>query len=110
MLAVTAAMAFLSGGSIDAREWYVAPGGADGSAGTTSDPLATVAHAISRASAGDAILLERGGTYFASDVNAGSNLSVAAYGKGPRPIVTGGLRVNISGTWGSNPSRSELPR
>jgi parallel beta-helix repeat protein len=104
ILAVTAAMAFLSGGSIDAREWYVAPGGADGSAGTTSDPLATVAHAISRASAGDAILLERGGTYFANDVNAGSNLSVAAYGNGPRPIVTGGLRVNISGTWGSNPS------
>jgi len=87
-----------------ARDWYIAPDGIDGAAGTIAEPLATLAHAVSRASTGDAILLERGGTYFARDLTAGSNLSVAAYGNGPRPIVTGSVRVGLSGTWGSNPS------
>ena len=72
--------------------------------GTIAEPLATVAHAVGRASTGDSILLERGGTYFASDLNAGSDLSVTAYGNGPRPIVTGSVRVSLSGTWGANPS------
>ena len=69
-------------------------------------PFATQAllSCLNHAKAGDAILLERGGTYFASDLNVGSNLSVAAYGNGPRPIVTGSVRVNLTGTWGANPS------
>jgi len=102
--AVALVTAVLATGQVFARDWHVAPGGVDGAAGTTTEPLATVAHAVSRASAGDSILLERGGTYFASDLNAGSSLSVAAYGNGPLPIVTSSLRVNLPGTWGSNPS------
>lgn len=87
-----------------ARDWYVAPGGVDGAAGTVTEPLATIAHALSRTSSGDSILLQRGGTFFASDLNAGSSLGVAAYGNGPRPILTGSIRVDLSGVWGSNPS------
>jgi len=87
-----------------ARDWYVAPGGVDGGAGTTSEPLATVAHAVSRSATGDSILLERGGTYFASDLNAGSGISITAFGNGALPIVTGSLRVSLPDTWGPNPS------
>jgi parallel beta-helix repeat protein len=89
---------------IQARDWYVAPNGIDGSPGTVAEPLATLAHAVGRASAGDSILLERGGTYFASGLNAGSNLSVTAYGNGPRPIITGSFAVSLTGIWGANPS------
>ncbi len=74
-----------------ARDWHVAPDGVDGSAGTVVEPLATLAHAVGRASAGDAILLERCGTFRALDLAVGSSLSIAAYGNGPRPIVTGSV-------------------
>ncbi len=87
-----------------ATDWHVAPDGVDGAAGTIVNPLATLAYAVSRASAGDSILLERGGRYFASDLNVGSNLRVSVYGSGAQPIVTGSVRVNLPGTWGSNPS------
>jgi len=103
-IAWLAAFVVLVSGTAGARDWYVAPDGVDGAAGTLAEPLATLAHAVGRASAGDAILLERGGTFFASGLNAGSNLSVTAYGNGPRPIVTGSVRVSLTGTWGSNPS------
>ena len=98
-----AAFAVLVSATAGARDWHVAPGGVDGSTGTIAEPLATIAHAVDRASAGDSILLERGGTYFASDLNAGSSLGVSAYGNGPRPILTGSVRVNLPGVWGSNP-------
>ena len=87
-----------------ARDWHVAPGGVDGSPGTIAEPLATIAHTVGRASAGDSILLERGGTYRALDLNAGSSLSMSAYGNGERPIITGSVRVSMPGTWGQNPS------
>jgi parallel beta-helix repeat protein len=98
------AAAILVSVTAEARDWYVAPGGADGGAGTIGEPLATMAHAVSRASAGDSILLQRGGNYFASDLNTGSGTSIAAYGNGPLPVVTGSLRANLTGTWGSNPA------
>jgi parallel beta-helix repeat protein len=82
----------------------VAPGGVDGGAGTTSEPLATIAHAVGRAGSGDSILLERGGTYFASNLNVGSGLSFSAYGNGARPVVTGSTGAAMTGTWGQNPS------
>lgn len=88
----------------DARDWYIAPGGADGGPGTVAEPLATLAHAFSRAAAGDAILLKRGGTYRALDLDAGSSLSVGAYGNGARPILTGSVRVQLTGTWAGNPA------
>ena len=62
-----------------------------------------MAHAVSRASPGDSILLQRGGTYGASNLDAGSSLSFGAYGNGERPIVTASVRVSLPGTWGSNP-------
>ena len=87
-----------------AREWYVAPDGIDGAAGTMTDPVATPAHAVSRASSGDTILLERGGSYRAVDLDAGSSLAFDAWGNGARPILTVSLRVAVPGTWASNPS------
>ncbi len=103
-IAAMAASAIMVSITAGARDWYVAPGGVDGGAGTMGDPLATVAHAVSRATAGDSILLERNGTYYASDLNTGSGLSITAYGTGALPIVTGSVRVNLPGTWGPNPS------
>jgi len=87
-----------------ARDWYVAPDGVDGGPGTIAEPLATVGHAVSRASAGDAVLLERGGTFVTTDVNAGPSLSFDAYGNGPRPVVTPSVRVSATGVWGGNPA------
>lgn len=87
-----------------ATDWYVAPGGVDGGPGTVAEPLATLAHAVDRASSGDAIHLERDGTYRALDLDVGSGLSISAYGHGEQPIITGSVRVTLSGTWGSNPA------
>jgi len=86
-----------------AREWYVAPDGVDGAAGTMEAPLATLAHAVGRASAGDTVLLKRGGTFQALDLDLGSGLQLDAWGNGARPILTGSIRVVMSGTWGANP-------
>jgi hypothetical protein len=90
--------------SVHATDWHVAPGGVDGSPGTVAEPLATLAHAVSRASSGDSILLLRGGTYYALDLNVGANLSFDAYGNGDRSIVTGSAQVSLPSTWPSNPS------
>jgi parallel beta-helix repeat protein len=86
-----------------AVDWHVAPGGVDGGPGTSAEPLATLVHAVDRAGAGDTILLQRGGTYEALDLDVGSNLSIGAYGNGERPILTASVRVNLPGTWGANP-------
>ncbi len=90
--------------AVTARDWYVAPGGVDGSGGTRTEPLATVAHAVARAATGDAVLLERGGVYVSSGVDLGSGLSLDAYGSGPRPIVTSSVRVETPGVWGVDPA------
>lgn len=87
-----------------AREWYVAPAGVDGGAGTETTPLATLAHAIGRASAGDTVLLQRGGTYPAMDLDVASGLALNAWGSGARPVVTGSARVTMTGVWGADPA------
>lgn len=89
---------------LHARDWHVAPDGVDGGPGTVAEPLATLSHAVGRASSGDSILLQRGGTYFASGLDAGSGLAITAYGNGDRPVVTGSVRVELPGAWGVNPS------
>jgi parallel beta-helix repeat protein len=88
----------------DARDWHVAPDGIDGGPGTVAEPLATAAHAVSRAAGGDRVLFQRGGVYTAFDLAIGSNLSLDAYGNGEPPVLTGSQRVTLTGAWGSNPA------
>ncbi len=85
-----------------AADWHVAPGGTDGAAGSEAAPLATVAHAVSRASSGDRILLQRGGTYVVSELDLGANLEVDAYGSGPLPVLTASVEVSLPDTWSQN--------
>jgi parallel beta-helix repeat protein len=87
-----------------ARDWYVAPDGVDGGPGTIDEPLATLAHAVGRAGSGDSILLERGGTFRAFDLSVGAGRTIAAYGSGARPVLTGSARVELFGVWGGNPA------
>ncbi len=87
-----------------ARDWHVAPGGIDGGPGTEAEPLATLAHAVGRATTGDSILLARGGTYRALDLDAGSGLNITAYGNGAQPILTASTRATLTGTWAANPA------
>ena len=101
---VVAAVLIVGATAAPAREWYVAPDGVDGAAGTMNAPVATLAHAVGRASAGDQILLERGGTYRAFDLDAGSSLAFDAWGNGARPVVTASWRVAVPGSWGANPA------
>jgi parallel beta-helix repeat protein len=92
-----------------ARDWHVAPGGVDGGPGTVAEPLATLAHAVGRASSGDTILLQRRGTYRALDLDVGSGLTIESYGNGKRPIVTGSIGVTMTGSWGQNPEVLTAP-
>ncbi len=86
-----------------AADWHVAPNGVDGAAGSAQAPLATFAHAVSRAASGDRLLLQRGGRYVVND-QAVSGLEVGAYGDGAAPILTASLEVELSGTWANNPN------
>ncbi|MBI5542243.1 MAG: right-handed parallel beta-helix repeat-containing protein, partial [Deltaproteobacteria bacterium] len=86
-----------------AADWHVAPGGVDGAAGSQQAPLATLPHAVSRASGTDRILLRRGGTYLVTNLDAGATLQIAAYGDGPDPVITASAVVGLPGTWASNP-------
>lgn len=85
-----------------AADLHVAPGGADEAAGTEEAPLATVAHALSRATAGDRVLLRRGGTYRVSDLDAGAGRMIAAYGAGTDPVLTASAPVTFTGAWSGN--------
>ena len=84
-----------------AADWYVAPGGVNGGAGSEASPLATVEHAVSRASAGDTIHLQRGGEYPVVGLTV-SGMELAAYGAGPAPILTASTQVSLPDTWGMN--------
>lgn len=83
--------------------WHVAPDGTDGAAGTEQEPLATFEHALSRARSGDTILLERGGTFRVGALSA-DGLTIAAYGTGEPPTLTGSVIVTLGGTWPRNPA------
>jgi len=104
IISATVAILAVLTGTTWARDWNVAPTGVDGGPGTVAEPLATLAHAVDRTGSGDTILLERGGTYRALDLNVGSDLDITAYGNGSRPIVTASIRVALPGTWGTSPA------
>jgi hypothetical protein len=89
---------------VSAADWHVAPGGVDGTDGTEAAPLETVEHAVSRAGAGDRILLRRGGTYRVSGLDLGRDLSVTAYGGGADPVLTASMEVDLPDTWAGNAS------
>lgn len=87
-----------------AADFYVAPDGSDTNEGTEGAPLATLGHARELAGDGDSILLRRGGTYPAVQVDLGSGVTVDAYGTGEAPILTGSTPVSLAGTWTENAS------
>ncbi len=87
-----------------AKDWHVAPGGVDGADGTEAAPLATLAHAVSRAGESDRILLKRGGTYQARKVAVGSKRQLLPYGTGEEPILTASVPVAMTGSWASVPA------
>ncbi|MBW1809665.1 MAG: right-handed parallel beta-helix repeat-containing protein [Deltaproteobacteria bacterium] len=89
---------------VAAADWHVAPApdGVDGAAGSQAAPLATLAHAVSRAGPGDRILLRRDGSYRVDNLDLGGDLSVTAYGSGADPIVTAAFEIDLPNTWAQN--------
>ncbi len=85
-----------------AADWHVAPGGDNQNDGSQGKPLATLAEAVTRASAKDRILLARGGTYQVDDLTIGKELTVTAYGSGAAPVITASEEVTLGGTWAQN--------
>lgn len=98
-----------AGGRAFGADWHVAPGGADGAAGTEAAPLSTLGHAVSRASSGDRVLLRRGGVYPAQNLDLGSGLQIDAYGSGADPVVTASAAIELSGTWAQNSAVRTAP-
>lgn len=82
-----------------AADWHVAPEGSDDAAGTESAPLATLGSARELAGDGDRILLRRGGTYPAVELDVGSGVTVEAYGEGEAPVLTGSTALGLTDTW-----------
>ncbi|MGC4120973.1 MAG: right-handed parallel beta-helix repeat-containing protein [Myxococcales bacterium] len=82
-----------------AADWHVAPGGVDGAAGSEAAPLSTLAHAVTRAGGSDRVRLQRGGSYFASEVALGNGRQLLAYGSGADPVVTGSVPAAMTGSW-----------
>ncbi|MDY0001387.1 MAG: right-handed parallel beta-helix repeat-containing protein [Polyangia bacterium] len=93
---------FLAPATALAADWHVAPWGVDGEEGTEAAPLFSLAHALERSGAGDRILLERGGAYAAQNVTVSGGRTVAAYGVGADPVLTGSVEVVLDGTWAQN--------
>lgn len=87
-------------GALSAADWFVAPGGSDGAAGSQAAPLATLAGAVGKATGGDdRILLQKGGTYrITADVTIPGGRTLTSYGSGALPIVTASKLVTLSGS------------
>jgi len=85
-----------------AADWHVAPNGLDEAAGTSAAPLASVARAVERSASGDRILLRRGGTYAAADLDVGAGRQILAYGTGEDPVLTASAEVQMTGAWEEN--------
>ena len=85
--------------TLSAADWFVAPGGNDGAAGSQATPLATLAGAVSKATgSSDRIVLRRGGTYrITADITIPSGRTLTNYDSGALPIVTASAAVAISG-------------
>ncbi len=88
-------------GQAQAADWYVAPGGANASAGSEGSPFETVAHAVSQAQTGDNILLQSDGVYGVQELRV-AGLNIAAYGTGEDPILTASREVALPDSWGTD--------
>lgn len=99
-----------------ATNYYVSPTGLDTNNGTsTATPWLTLAHVNARSfSPGDAIYLQRGGTWSEplsppSSGASGNPISFDAYGTGPAPVITGAAPAL---TWSYNSGniwKAQLP-
>ena len=85
--------------SAPAADWHVSPDGDDGADGSQATPLASLAEAVQRASAGDRILLERGQIHPCDGVNLGADLSLGAWGAGTAPELTASQEVTLPDRW-----------
>ena len=82
---------------------YVSPSGCDSAAGTLAAPYATLAKAVSVATAGTHIIM-RGGTYYEGDIamprsgSSGSPIVIKAY-PGETPVLDGADPSLVNTTW-----------
>jgi hypothetical protein len=82
---------------------YVATAGSDGNPGTQASPFATIAQALSVATANTTIYLNRGDTFNTPiTINNISNLSIASYGSGDKPRISAFVRQYPAGTSWTN--------
>ncbi|MDY5955117.1 MAG: DUF1565 domain-containing protein, partial [Kiritimatiellia bacterium] len=83
----------------EAAEWYVAANGNDSSAGTAAAPLATLAAAIAKASAGDTVWIGDG--TFSGGVTVSKNIVIRSLNGAARTQLTGGGATGLSMTAGT---------
>ncbi|MBN1675771.1 MAG: right-handed parallel beta-helix repeat-containing protein [Kiritimatiellae bacterium] len=111
LLAVALAMRL--GGRLEAAQYYVANGGDDGQAGSESAPFATVAYALSQASSGDTVFLQRGSVFREGGLALNSGETLTAYGdpSNALPVLAGSLLATNFSAWVTDPRiyRSDLP-
>jgi parallel beta-helix repeat protein len=75
-----------------AETFYISADGDDNSTGTsTTSPWKTVASSMWKIDSGDTVLLKRGDLFYetSSIYLTKSNLTLGAYGSGPRPVISG---------------------
>ncbi|HQF56630.1 MAG TPA: right-handed parallel beta-helix repeat-containing protein [Fibrobacteria bacterium] len=114
LLAKAACLAAAFAAATDARTYYVSPSGDDQSEGSASKPWKTLAKASgTRYSAGDSILLERGGVWretfeIQSSGQAARPIVIGAYSTGSAPEILG--TDPVSGTLSSGMRRAKVAR
>ena len=86
--------------------YYVSNSGSDSNTGTSKDkPLATLEKAISKASAGNYILLERGGEWRMPSSTDGQGwkltkgVTIGSYGTGDKPLLIGSAENYADSKW-----------
>ncbi|MDX2111803.1 MAG: right-handed parallel beta-helix repeat-containing protein [Verrucomicrobiota bacterium] len=86
---------FVLASPLAAVDIHVANGGADTAEGTAIAPLATVAAGISKAVAGDRVLLLRGDTFREGALSQSKKITLSAYGDAAEalPIISGSMIV-----------------
>lgn len=82
--------------------------GDNSNTGSIDDPLRTLTFALSVASEGAAILLERGGTWHESVTIPIDNVTIGAYGSGPDPVLDGSIAVGDWSNQGGSVYRASL--
>ena len=64
--------------------------GSDSNSGTSPDaPLKTISKAMSKMNSGNTLCLKRGDVWRGEAIEAKSNLTITAYGEGPKPVIMG---------------------